>query len=118
MAGFIDPSAPSMYYKEPGNSGSSMSSKTFELSIRCSKLSDCDYISKSDPVAIIFEKSKTGSQEWIEKWRSEMILNDLNPHWKKTFVYEYRFGETENDPLKIEIYDWDSNDKGKVYLPI
>ena len=59
MAGFL-----------PGKS-SGLPTTTVELSIRCSNLSDCDYLSKSDPVAVIFGKNK-GYDEWIELWRSEM----------------------------------------------
>ena len=108
MAGFIDPSAPPM----SGRTSSmvpSVPTTTVELTLRCSNLSDCDYLSKSDPVAIIFEKPK-GSQHWIERWRSEMILNNLNPIWNKRFVHDYKFEEKQ--PLKIEIYDWDTNDQG------
>ena len=108
MAGFIDPSAPQMRWQTP-SMVSLAPTTTVELSLRCSNLSDCDYLSKSDPVAIIFERPR-GSQDWIEKWRSEMVLNNENPSWHKTFIYEYRFEEKQ--PLKIEIYDWDTNDQG------
>jgi len=108
MAGFIDPSAPPMHGRTSSMVPSAPTT-TVELTLRCSNLSDCDYLSKSDPVAIIFEKPK-GSQNWIERWRSEMILNNLNPTWNKRFVHDYRFEEKQ--PLKIEIYDWDTNDQG------
>ena len=39
-----------------------------------------------------------------------MLSNDLNPTWKSTFIHEYRF--EENQPIKIEIYDWDTSDSG------
>ena len=107
MAGFVNPSAP-----PPATCGQYMMSlptTTVELSVRCSNLKDCDVFSKSDPVAIIFVKQK-GSQQWTESWRSEMVLNDLNPSWKNTFIHEYRF--EENQPMKISIYDWDTNDTG------
>ena len=45
-----------------------------------------------------------------ELWRSEMLTNDLDPVWKSTFVHEYRFEESQ--PIKIEIYDWDTSDSG------
>ena len=34
----------------------------------------------------------------------------MNPAWKSTFVHEYSF--EENQPIKIEIYDWDTDDSG------
>ena len=37
-----------------------------------------------------------------------MLVNEHNPKWKSTFVHEYRF--EENQPIKIEIFDWDSGD--------
>ena len=46
--------------------------------------------------------------DWRELWRSEMLVNEHNPKWKSTFVHEYRF--EENQPIKIEIFDWDSGD--------
>ena len=99
MAGFINPNLRPTQFSLP--------TSTVEMSIRCSELKDCDFLSKSDPVAIIFGKFQ---DKWEELWRSEMLLNDLNPTWKSTFVHEYRFEETQ--PIKIEIYDWDTNDSG------
>ena len=94
MAGFIRQALPT---------------STVELSIKCSNLSDRDYLTKSDPVAVIFGKVK-GHSKWKEIWRSEMLNNNLNPEFKKTFVTEYRF--EENQPIKIKIIDWDSADPG------
>ena len=45
-----------------------------------------------------------------ELWRSEMLTNEHDPVWKSTFVHEYRFEESQ--PIKIEIYDWDTSDSG------
>ena len=106
MAGFINPSLPQM---AEDTSKITLPTTTMELSFRCSNLRDKDILSKSDPVAIIFGKTK-GSQNWLELWRSEMILNNLSPSWKKTFFYDYRF--EENQPLRIDIYDWDTSDHG------
>ena len=86
-----------------------MPTSSVEMTIRCQDLVDRDFISKSDPVAIIFGKSKN-QKKWKELWRSEMILNNVNPAWKSTFVHDYKF--EENQPLKIEIHDWDTNDVG------
>ena len=94
MAGFIDPSAPPMMGGAPNSGPTSLPTTTVEMSIRCAKLKDTDILSKSDPVAIIFDKPK-GTNCWREAWRAEMILNDLNPSWKKTWVHEYRFEGSE-----------------------
>jgi hypothetical protein len=50
MAGFTNPSAPTM------DNQFSLPTSTVEMSIRCTGLADCDWLSKSDPVAIIFGK--------------------------------------------------------------
>ena len=50
MAGFTNPSAPVM------DNQFSLPTSTVEMSIRCTGLADCDWLSKSDPVAIIFGK--------------------------------------------------------------
>ena len=73
MAGFTNPAVGQF----------SLPTSTVELSIRCTDLSDCDFLSKSDPVAIIFGKLQG---QWRELWRSEMLANDLNPTWKSTFI--------------------------------
>ena len=83
---------------------------TVEMTIRCENLSDCDYLSKSDPVVIVFGKTSGRDNDWHELWRSEMLINNLNPSWKKTFTHEYRFEEQQ--PIKFEVYDWDTDDKG------
>jgi len=98
MAGFMNPNTAMGQFRLP--------TSTVELSISCTNLSDCDWLSKSDPVAFIFGKVKGG--DWRELWRSEMLVNEHNPKWKSTFVHEYRF--EENQPIKIEIFDWDSGD--------
>ena len=85
----------------------SLPTSTVQMSLRCSGLADCDWLSKSDPVAIISGKFQG---QWRELWRSEMLLNDLDPVWKSVFVHEYRFEESQ--PIKIEIYDWDTSDSG------
>ena len=103
MAGFVMPSAP---LQSPSFS---LPTTTVELSVRCSNLADCDILSKSDPVAIIFGKVK-GHAEWRELWRSELVLNELNPMFKKRMVHDYRF--EEHQPIKVDIYDWDTNDPG------
>ena len=85
-----------------------MPTTTVELTLRCAKLADKDILSKSDPVAVMFEKIK-GTNNWREFGRTERLSNDLNPKWATKFTIDYRF--EENQPLKFEIYDWDTNDK-------
>jgi Ca2+-dependent lipid-binding protein len=109
MAGFIDPNLNQGSYGAPSNMMprvSSMPTTTVDLTFKCSKLKDLDYISKSDPVAVIFDKI---NNTWREIWRSERLENNLNPIWKNKLTFDYRFEECQ--PIKVEIYDWDTNDK-------
>ena len=50
MAGFMNPNMAMGQFRLP--------TSTVELSISCTNLSDCDWLSKSDPVAFIFGKVK------------------------------------------------------------
>jgi Ca2+-dependent lipid-binding protein len=103
MAGFIDPNLNQGSYGAPSNM---MPTTTVDLTFKCTKLKDMDYMSKSDPVAVIFDKI---NNNWREIWRSERLENNLNPVWKNKLTFDYRFEESQ--PMKVEIYDWDTNDK-------
>ena len=74
-----------------------------ELFISCRGLKNMDFFSKSDPVAILYEKNTLG--EWIEKGRTEEIQNDLNPNFTTPFVLEFTFERQQN--LKFEVIDID-----------
>ena len=50
MAGFMNPNMAMGQFRLP--------TSTVELSISCTNLSDCDWLSKSDPVAFIFGQVK------------------------------------------------------------
>ncbi len=116
MAGFVDPSTMQNQTQFGGNPfppagappPASLPTTTVDLTLRCANLKDKDVLSKSDPVAVVFEKIK-GTQNWREVGRTERISNDLNPKWTTKFTLDYRF--EENQPMKFEVYDWDTNDK-------
>ncbi len=60
------------------------------LSISCRKLKDLDTFSKSDPeVHVFLRDSKTKNYGLIGK--TEMILNNLNPDFTKTFTLDFYF---------------------------
>ena len=75
-----------------------------ELSISCEDLSDRDLMSKSDPVCVMFIKSKIG---WTEMDRTERIVDSQSPNWMKKFVIDYKFEERQM--LRFAIYDIDSS---------
>ena len=78
-------------------------STVIEISVACQKLADMDITSKSDPVCVMFMKSK---DNWIEIGRTERLKNNLNPVWVQKFVVDYHFEERQL--IKFEVYDWDS----------
>ena len=82
-----------------------MPTSTVELSIRCTKLADKDVMSKSDPLCVLYMKTKLG--HWQEVGRTETIRDNLNPEWQKKFVLNYSFEERQE--VKLEVYDHDAN---------
>ena len=60
-------------------------------------------------MAILFEKTAISTGDWREVGRTERLDNTLNPRWLSKLTIDYRF--EENQPLKLEIYDWDTNNK-------
>ena len=78
-----------------------------EIHIACRDLLDVDIFSKSDPMVVMFIETKVGrSREWSEYGRTEVIENNLNPDFVKTFIVDYHFEKHQN--LKFEVYDVDS----------
>ncbi|GMN25202.1 hypothetical protein TIFTF001_000847 [Ficus carica] len=76
-----------------------------ELSLSASNLLDCDIISKSDPMAVLFAKGRDGKLE--ELGRTEVILNNLNPAWINKVTIAYQFETVQ--PLVFHVYDVDTN---------
>ncbi|KAL0344242.1 UNVERIFIED_CONTAM: protein BONZAI 3 [Sesamum angustifolium] len=60
-----------------------------ELSLSASKLCDRDYISKSDPMAVVYMKRRDGKLE--ELGRTEVIMNNLDPTWIQKINVTYQF---------------------------
>ncbi|XP_031103737.1 protein BONZAI 3 [Ipomoea triloba] len=75
-----------------------------QLSLSASKLLDCDILSKSDPMAVVYEKQRDGTL--LEVGRTEVIMNNLNPTWIQKINMTYQFELLQ--PLVFHIYDVDS----------
>ncbi|CAK8696200.1 unnamed protein product [Clavelina lepadiformis] len=75
-----------------------------ELRVSCANLLDKDVMSKSDPLCALYVQKKDG--KWFELGRTEMILNNLNPRFAKTFVIDYYFEEVQK--LKFAVFDIDN----------
>ncbi|KAK2529450.1 Cpne9 [Columba guinea] len=76
-----------------------------ELTVSCRNLLDMDTFSKSDPVVVLFVQG-SGSSEWKEFGRTEVIDNTLNPDFVRKFVLDYYFEEKQN--LRFDVYNVDS----------
>ncbi|NWH33546.1 CPNE9 protein, partial [Chloropsis hardwickii] len=66
-------------------------------------LLDMDTFSKSDPVVVLFVQV-SGSSEWKEFGRTEVIDNTLNPDFVRKFVLDYYFEEKQN--LRFDVPPW------------
>ncbi|XP_062501087.1 copine-9-like [Corticium candelabrum] len=77
-----------------------------ELSVRCTDLVNLDRFSKSDPMCVLFSKRQG---VWIEDGRTEVIRDNLNPKFVKTFVLPYHFEEEQ--PVRVAVYDIDSSSR-------
>ncbi|CAG2245303.1 Nicotinic receptor-associated protein 1,Protein BONZAI 1,Protein BONZAI 2,Copine-5,Copine-8,Copine-1,Copine-2,Copine-A,Copine-4,Copine-9,Copine-7,Copine-6,Protein BONZAI 3,Copine-3 [Mytilus edulis] len=81
---------------------SAVPSSQVEISVSCRSLRDCDMLSKSDPMVVVFCKDS----KKISFGRSEVIQDNLNPDFVKKFVMNYFFEESQK--LKFEVYDVDA----------
>ncbi|KAL8199623.1 hypothetical protein R6Q57_013191 [Mikania cordata] len=75
-----------------------------QLSLSASKLRDLDFMSKSDPMAVVYTKKKDGNLE--EVGRTEVIMNSLNPIWIQKINVLFHFEIVQ--PLVFRVYDVDS----------
>ncbi|XP_076470545.1 copine-3-like [Babylonia areolata] len=76
-----------------------------ELTLVCSNLLNKDFLSKSDPCAVLY-MFKGG--EYKEVGRTEVVKDCLDPRFTRTFVVDYHFEKVQK--LKISVYDVDSAD--------
>jgi len=69
-----------------------------------------DLLSLSDPCCVVYagnNNAQSNALTWTEIGRTEVIKDNLNPQWIKTFVMEYYFESVQN--LKFKVFDIDSN---------
>ncbi|GLC35831.1 hypothetical protein PLESTB_000498800 [Pleodorina starrii] len=59
-----------------------------ELSLQCSNLPHADYLSKSDPMGILYQLR---DGVWVEFGRTEMIANNYNPAFVRKFRIMFNF---------------------------
>jgi hypothetical protein len=77
------------------------------LSLSCRNLQDLDTFSLSDPEVHVYLKTgKQGNYALLGK--TEMVLNNLNPDFVKTFTLDYFFEKEQW--IKFEVYDVDNTE--------
>ena len=74
-----------------------------ELTIECNNLRDMDTFSKSDPMVVVY--SLELPLRWVEVGRTEVVWDNLNPKFSKSFHVNYYFEREQK--YKFEVYDID-----------
>ena len=91
------------------NPAQSHSGEKVELFFSCKKLINKDFGSKSDPFVKLYELLQNGNKKHIGT--SEVVENNLNPDFEKSFQVEYNF--ESNQKFFIEVFDVDDRKKMK-----
>jgi len=83
-----------------------------ELRFSCKDLPNLDSISKSDPrIYVYFQERKFQNKQvatnWVQIGSTETIMDNLNPEFTKSFVFDYYFECIQN--LRFVILDMDEN---------
>jgi len=82
-----------------------------ELYISCRKLKDLDVFSKSDPIVHMLTWNER-SRQWVKFGETELINNNLNPDFKKSFQVNYSFEKQQK--LRFNVWDKDINDMEEI----
>ncbi|CAG8454491.1 4311_t:CDS:10 [Ambispora leptoticha] len=79
-----------------------------ELKLSCRNLPDLDYLSKSDPQVVLFVLD-SNTMQWVDSGqRTEVVMNNLNPRFVKSFVLDYYFEMLQK--LRFSVVDVDKHD--------
>ena len=84
------------------NSAQSGLVQTISLSFACVNLPNMDTFTRTDGMVVFYQQ--VGSQ-WRRIGMTEVIMDNLNPTWVKSFDVQYHFEKREN--YKAEVYDVD-----------
>ena len=81
--------------------------QTVELQISCRHLLDMDLFSKSDPYVVLHLLVTTNTcPTWVEVGRTEVVMDDLNPDFKTSFLMDYL--SKVQQLVKFEVFDFDA----------
>ncbi|XP_022735910.1 protein BONZAI 1-like isoform X2 [Durio zibethinus] len=75
-----------------------------ELSFSATSLRDRDLFSKSDPMLVVYIKERDGTI--TEVFRTEVVLNSLNPTWIAKYTITYQFEVVQT--LLFHVFDVDT----------
>lgn len=84
--------------------------RTFSICFRGEKLDKKDLLGKSDPFFVISRKEEgvVDSHAWTQVYKSETIMNTLDPAWKAFTLTDTAIcGGRAHVPLRIDVFDWD-----------
>ena len=86
-------------------SSSQQDREKVEFFVSCRSLKNMDVMSKSDPQVILSFKHQ--NNKWVEQGRTEVVKDNLNPNFFKTFRVEFIFEVQQT--IKFEVIDVDSS---------
>lgn len=75
------------------------------LSFACTDLPNLDTFTRTDGMVVLYQK--TGNM-WHRIGMTEVIMDNLDPSWVKSFDVQYHFERRDN--YKVEVYDIDDFD--------
>lgn len=80
-----------------------------ELSFACHDLVDLDTITLTDPFLIVEEQV---GQNWVRIGRTEVVYNNLNPQFAKSFPVDFYFENKQ--PFRVTVCHHESDTKQTV----
>mmetsp|Transcript_16460 Transcript_16460/g.11626 ORF Transcript_16460/g.11626 Transcript_16460/m.11626 type:complete len:142 (-) Transcript_16460:2009-2434(-) len=80
-------------------------SSTVSLSFSCTDLPNLDTFTRTDGMVVLYLKQ---GNVWTRIGMTEVIMDNLNPEWVKSFDVQYHF--EKRDTYKVEVYDVDDFD--------
>jgi len=81
-----------------------------DISIHCANLADMDTFSKSDPFVVAYMALDASARQtgvgWEEIGRTEIVWDNLNPHFAHSFRLNYHFERLQY--VRFDVYDADT----------
>lgn len=76
--------------------------QTISLNFSCANLPNLDTFTRTDGLLVLYKQNGT---QWQRLGMTEVIMDNLNPAWVKSFDVQYHFERREQ--FKVEVYDVD-----------